>query len=430
MKTLRTRWRTLASTLTALAMTTVLAACGSGVSGTPAPGEVDIRKLAVGKYNTDPLEYWGSYRHSAYDGKALALGRLADSVVIGSDIDPMFTNGFSAQVLSQPASTIFLLVQATKSILADDGMMFGFTGSASTHPPIAGNTWDGADNFSPFGHAMASDPKATSFSVMVLQFPDEQHAQAAAVQVEQADFDVAADQNVRVNLNGQPTAKAHWRPGVASMAATMAFGQYFINVYVQQPNPEEAGLKDLVQRIFAAQRTLLEQSPPLSARDSLHQDYDPHAMLRRTLHGRKSVTADAESEITRTPRGWLHFAEDQRTWKQLLDTSGVDRIATATEGALLLRARDPEAAATLWSGINALLPNSVDAPADTRDVVCQEEPKPKRSTGIRPAWYNNGRYYCNIRYDRYVARVASSQLSDAQQRAAAQYALLAKSQYM
>ncbi|MGX1806354.1 DUF7373 family lipoprotein [Nocardia sp. NPDC055321] len=422
------RCRTAGNTIVTFALAVVLAACGGEIDGAAGPGEVDIRSLVVGKYETDPLEYRGTYQHSAAYGRSLALGRLADSVVIGPDVDPKFTNGFSARSITQPALTRFLLVSAAETILATNGMMFGFMASSSTHPPIVDKAWDGSDVFSPFGLGTTNRPEATSFSVMVLQFPDDQRAKVAAEQVEQADFDIAASQNVRVTLDGQPAARAHWRPGVPSMAATMAYGQYFINVYAQQPNPEESGLKDLIQRVFTAQLALLNQSPPLSARDSLHQDYDPQSMLRRTLTEGDNPAPDPDGQITRTPRGWLHYVSDQRAWKQLLDDSGVDHIAVSA--ALLLRARDSEAAEALWSAINDQLPKSVDPPANTRDVVCKENPEPERSRGLRPAWNDNGRFYCNIRYDRYVARVASTQLADAQQRAAAQYALLAKSQYL
>ncbi|MFE6862768.1 hypothetical protein [Nocardia sp. NPDC057668] len=411
-----------------VALTAALAACSSETGGTAIPGEIDIRLLSVGKYGTDPLEYRDTYEHNAAYGRSLALGRLADSVVIGADVDPKFTNSFEPRAITQPALTQFLLVSAAKSILEANGMILGFMAASSTHPPTDGRTWDGSDIFSPFGIGKTNRPEATSFSIMVLQFPDEQRAKTAAEQVEQADFDIAADQNARVTIDGYPNAKAHWRPGVASMAATMASGQYFINVYAQQPNPDAAELQKLLQRIFTAQLALLNQSPPLSARDSLHQDYDPQSMLRRTLNESGYAIPDAESHITRLPRGWLHYAADQRTWKTLLDDNGVDRISTAA--ALLLRARDSEAAVTLWAAINEQLPKTVDPPANTRDVVCKENPQPERSNGVHPAWYDNGRFYCNIRYDRYVARVASSQLADAQQRAAAQYALLAKSQYL
>lgn len=93
----------------------------------------------------------------------------------------------------------------------------------------------------------------------------------------------------------------------------------------------------------------------------------------------------------------------------------------------MLRARDSKAAASLWSEINAMTPGSVDKPADVPDVACTEKQHPK-PPGYSSAWDASDRFMCTLRYDRYVARVASSQLTDAHQRAAAQYALLANSQ--
>ncbi|MEU0540299.1 hypothetical protein ABZ319_10545 [Nocardia sp. NPDC005978] len=406
----------------------VLTACGSDITGSAAAGEIDIRKLSVGNYSTDPLDVRSTYSRSVWDGKELAMARLGDAVAIGADVDPRFAYGVVAEALPTPLHTTDVLAAAVKPIMESNNFMFGFTASASTHPLVDTVFYDHSGNFKPFGGA-DTNPEATSFNVTVLQFPDESRARAAGEQIEAADFAIAADQNTHITLDGRPGARAHWRPGVASMTATLVDGQYVVNVFVQQPKPELATLKTLAEQVFTAQLPLLAQSPPLNARDSLRQDYDPDGLLRRTLHKSEFATPDANDEASRTPRGWLHFVADQRTWKQLLDKAGVDRIATTTEGALMFRTRDADSAAALWSDINALMPKTVEAPPNTRDVACVENPKPK-SGGFSSAWDAKDRFLCTIRYDRYVARVASSTLSDVHQRAAAQYALLAKSQYL
>ncbi|WP_442790264.1 DUF7373 family lipoprotein [Nocardia sp. CDC153] len=361
------------------------------------------------------------------------MARLADNVVVGTDVDPKFSHSVMAQSLYPPSTALGPLSRvfagAVKPVLEDNGMLFGFSAASSTRELPKSHARDQSDNFNPFGGALG-DPDATAFNVTVLQFPDQQRAQAAADQMEAADFAVAADQNVHLTLSKQPNAKAHWRPGVPSMAATMAYGQYVVNVYVAQPKPDLDGLSALAEQVFAAQLPLLDQAPGLSAHDIFRLDYDPDAMLRRTLHPEGSISLDPLDEATHTPRGHLHYLNDQATWKQILDTGGVDRISATHSGGLLFRARDAESAAKLWSGIVATTKGSVDAPAKVPDVSCTAS-----QDDIGNAWwgYRSGKlttYICTLRYDRYVARVASLDLTAVQQMAAAQYALLAKSQYL
>lgn len=405
----------------------VLTGCGSTVSGTAVSGEVDVRKLEVGKYPTEPFDTRATYRHESLSGKQLAIGRLADAVVTGPEVDPTFGHGVLTDTLADPF-TSGVLAHSVAPVLANNKMMFAFSASASTHPLPEKFISQDILIFHPLGGAEAN-PDATSFNITVAQFPDQQLAQTAAEQMEATDFDLAADQNVRVTLDKQPTAKAHWRPGIPSMSATLATGQYVVTIFVQQPKPELDGLKSLSEKIFAAQLPLLDKLPPLSERDVLRMDYDPDGMLRRTLHPAGYANPDADDEVTRSPRGYLHYAEDQAAWKRMFDDSGVDRVSSARDGALLIRARDTAAATKLWSGINTITPGSDDRSIGFPDVSCAENPKAKPTKSLN-AWNRSSRFVCTLHYDRYVAQVAGSQLADVHLRAAAQYALLANSQFM
>ncbi|MVU78940.1 hypothetical protein GPX89_17015 [Nocardia sp. ET3-3] len=430
--TRRSTGRAVFGVLAVLLTAASLAGCGGTTNGTPAAGEIDVRKLPIGNFSTDPLDVRYTYQHNARDAKEMALARLMDNVVIGADVDPKFSHNVTALLMDSldSAHASRVLAGAVEPVLKSNGMMFGFSAAASTRALPKSREVDQTDNFNPFGGALG-DPESTAFNVTVLQFPDQQRAQVAADQMEAADFAVAADQNVRVTLSKQPSAKAHWRPGVPSMAATVSHGQYVVNVYVAQPKPDLDGLRELTDQVLTAQLPLLDQAPALSPHEIFRLDYDPDAMLRRTLHPRNFFEAKPIHEAIHTPRGHLHLVDDQATWKPLLDANGVDRISTASSGGLLFRTRDANAAAKLWSGIVATTSGSVEAPANVPDVSCTEN-----KTLIGDAWWGyyvgktGGFYVCTLRYDRYVARVAGDQLIQAQQAAAAQYALLANSQYM
>ncbi|MET9488662.1 hypothetical protein [Nocardia sp. NPDC006630] len=405
-----------------------LVSCGSSTDGTAIAGEVDVRKFAVGTYPTIPADLRGSYRHEALSGTQLAVARLADAVATGPDVDPSFAHGVMQWSITTLGSVSSVLANATEPVAERNNVMFGYSASASTRPlPDTGDP-SASGIFHPFGGGH-TDPDATSFNITVLQFPSAQEAESAATQMEAADFDVAADLNTHISLDKYPSAKAHWRQGIPSMAATLAHGQYVVNVFVQLPKPELAGLKNLIEKVYAAQVPLLDQTPPLSAREVLFLDYDPYGMVRRTLHPDKLLRPNADTEATRTPRGYLHYVDDQIAWKRLLDDNRVDRISTTQKGALLLRTPDTKSATALWAGINGLTTGTADRPANVPDVACAENPKPKRDS-YDNYWDEPDRFICTVRYDRYVARVAGAQLADVHQRAAAQYALLANSQYL
>ncbi|GAB3207380.1 DUF7373 family lipoprotein [Nocardia tengchongensis] len=421
MKKINRRRAVFAAAATSFAV--LLAGCGSTVSGSSAAGEIDVRTLAVGNYPTTPLDLRATYEHSSHDGAYIAAGRLADAVVSGADVDPSFSYTALAR-----SGTSYVIAAAAKPVLDANHLMLSYSTTVSDQPRLETLYIDhSSGNSSPL-EGWENDPTATTFNVTVMQFPGEQQAQAAAEGIESADFGVAPADNARVSLDKYPAAKAHWRPGIPSMAATLSRGQYAINVFVRTPKAEIDGLKSLATKIFDAQLPLLDKTPPLSQRDILYLDYDPADMLRRTLHP-GDYPKPSEDEVTRTPRGFLHTLDEQAPWKRLLDDNGVDMTSSTTKGALLLRARDPKSAVDLWSGIKGLIKDSAEAPPGLSAATCAQNPKPNRAS-FPQGWDFSDRYVCTVYYDRYVARVGGPQLLDAQQRAAAQYALLAKAQYL
>lgn len=421
--------KTAVGALVLVATAALIAGCGTGVTGKPEAGELDVRKLSVGTYPTDPLDIRASYTHSPANGRELAIARLADAVVTGTDVDPTFNHGVLSVSLQVSVGLALVLSGTAEPVAEHNNMMFGYAASASTKPLSDASNQNSFVVFSPFGRKIP-DPDATSFNVTVLQFPDQQRASAAAEQIEAADFDVAPDQNQRVTLDKYPAAKAHWRPGIPSMGTTLAHGQYTISIFVQQPKPEMTELRELTEKILAVQLPLLDQTPGLSRREVLRLDYDPQGMLRRTLHPGNSAYPHAESEVTRAPRGFLHTVDDQVKWKTLLTDNGVDSTATTRNGALLLRARDAKAAAALWSGITGMTTVPADKAVGVPDTACTETAKAAKPYRIdqEEAWDRSDRFVCTLHYGRFVASVAGAQLADVSQRAAAQYALLSNSQ--
>ncbi|UGT39649.1 hypothetical protein LTV02_26790 [Nocardia yamanashiensis] len=402
----------------ALATVTLATACGPTVSGTPGAAEPDARTFDVGRYSTIPLDYRAQYFHKVYKGNELAAMRLAGFVANGTEVDPSLKFGRAAVGITSARNAGNILAAVDTPILENSNMMFGFSMSAAdTDPSTARDqTVQREVNRSDGGNP----GQTTSVNIAVIQFPDAGSAAKTATEIEAADFAVAAEANQPVTLEKYPEAKGHWRPGIPTMGVTLSHGDYLINVFVQKPSAEEAGLKSLAQQALSVQLPMLDQLPPLTPRDVVRLDYDPQGMFRRTLQLTGSPEPSVKSEWVMSARGFLHGVTSQDKWRAIIEPSGVDLVSETKNGALLLRARDAAAAATLSGAITGGFKNKASTPQGVPDVICEEAADSQAAE----------RFRCVIRYSRYVAMVVSNQLTDVHQRAAAQYALLANAEWM
>ncbi|BEK91085.1 DUF7373 family lipoprotein [Nocardia seriolae] len=394
-----------------LAITTAaIAGCGSSVEGSARPGEIDVRALDIGNYPTVPLDERYLYSPSMGNGFNLALQRLGDHVVNGTDIDPKFGYGTGAVPFLDTDRATTVLAKATAPVLEANRMMFGFSvGHSEKQPDRSGKP-----------------PADSAFTtVTVMQFPDAAAASKAAAELDEADFAVAPDRNQRVPVPDYPDAHTHWRPGVASIGSTMAHGSYVVDMFVGGKDPEPSQLTALVASVYKAQVPLLDSLPPLDREGVLRLPYDANAMLRRTLNFDTSFQPDFASQAVADPRGFLHRVTDQNFWRRLVTDAGVERFATsgmAFSGvSMLFRTRDADAARRLSAAILEHGYSAVaDKPAGIPGANCGELQNQSQGGG-------NKRYRCVLSYRGYAAVVESDQILDTQQRAAAQYALLANS---
>ncbi|MEC3954961.1 hypothetical protein VMT65_18110 [Nocardia sp. CDC153] len=388
---------------------TALAGCGTHVDGTALPGEIDVRTLDVGNYPVNPLETRYHYYPDLFSGAVLAQMRLDGQVVTGPEIDPGQKYGTGSNGFDKAEDAAHILAKVSQPVLEADHMLFGFaTGSADKPRDQNGDLAAGS------AHTLT----------VVMQFPDAATATKAAAELEDVDFQVAADLNQRVPLAKYPDAHSHWRPGIATLGSFLAHDSYVVNTMVGVKDPDLASLTDLTQKIYDAQLPLLDALPPLDREGMLRLKWDPDGMLRQVLNPNGFGIPDYDSEFVSGERGFLHRVNDQSRWRQLVSDGGVDRFAlsgSAFEGpSLLFRARDPEAARRFAAeSLGTAFPGAVDAPPKVPDTQCGE--------GKSDTLNDKKRYRCAIAYRRFVATVDSDQLSDVYQRAAAQYALMANS---
>ncbi|MFF2552641.1 hypothetical protein ACFVUS_16665 [Nocardia sp. NPDC058058] len=397
-----------------------LSGCGTTVSGDAVAAEIDIRSLDIGSFAIEPLDYRATYSHRFDNGATLAIMRLADSVANGWEIDPGLKYSRHAKPLTESSQIGDVLADVDVPIVEREHMLFGFAMSATSTGPAAKDYTLQHDVNSKDDQPQ---PDTIALNLTVLQFPDADAAGRAAADVEAADFAVAADANSAVVIDGFPKARAHWRPGVPTLGATMARGSYLVNVFVKRPDADLGKLKELTGKALATEIPLLDALPPLSKREVAHLDYDPQAMLRRALHPEDLIWPSFTKEFVFTPRGFMHLVADSETWRHSVEVGGIDLMAGAPNGGLVMRARDSAAAAALLREIKDRIQHPADSPVGVPDAYCSETAAANLSRA-------DERFYCTVRYGRYLGRVHSAQLQDARQRAAAQFALLVNSSWM
>src|SRR5262249_49760320 len=141
------------------------------------------------------------------------------------------------------------------------------TAIAGTSTPIVQPALERYDMISAFivdglsNRAGDMEREQTGLVDMVTSFPNGDAAERAATEMDATDFAVNPD-NQRATIPGYPTAKAHYRPGNPSIAATMAVGRLVISIVT---SPEQANLDGMtrwVQKIFDAQTPLMRQVGP------------------------------------------------------------------------------------------------------------------------------------------------------------------------
>lgn len=403
--------RTRAFSCLAIAIAAALTTSGCGsTNGTATAGELDVRILDVGSYAaaTAPLEMRYDYHNDLTGATNLAVMRLSDHVVTGSDIDPLIKFGTGSIPIMDAEKATDVLANVNKPVLERNRMQFGFASSSTDKE---------ADKS---GKAV---PGSTFTTVTVMQFPDDETAKRAATEIEETDFAVAADKNERVPLSKYPAAHTHWRPGVATIGSTLAYGRYVINLYLGTPEADLGALTTLTEKVYAAQLPLLDQIPALSPTEMLFLPDDPDQMLRRTLNPDAFGAPNVGQQAALTVRGFLHKVGPQGHWKTVLGDAGVDRFSLSiamSSANMLFRARDDESAGNLIGQIlSRSFPEPAAPPAVLPNAICGENPN---------ADYKSKRFRCAVVYRQYVATLESDQLADAHQRAAAQYALLANSQ--
>ncbi|NNH71933.1 hypothetical protein HLB23_19070 [Nocardia uniformis] len=383
----------------------VLAACGS-VHGTPVAGEIDVRELEVGAYSTDKYRY---DQDAGNSGALLEGFRMSEAVAPTVAIDPALVYGRGGRATTDAAdATETALAAVSEPVLERNNLLAAFAASGSDRADLSGRE---------------DAPDSTTVTNMVLRFADEQTAATAAQELEDADFDVAPELNRKLSLSQYPDAHIHWRPGIATVGAFMAYRDFVISLFIERPEAVEQDLLDWVRKALDAQVPVLDKFEPTAQSQFSSLEVDPDGLLARvTVKDRSGMEPDPRLFNIYGPTKLVHNANDQSKIRKAVQDSGAEAMANADTGSVI-RTRDAAGAELLTTALLADESDhydTTDAPKEVPGARCVR----LNSKGDSETEYKNR---CYVTYKRYIGVVSSDDESDVRQRVAAQYALFANS---
>ncbi|MGW4244712.1 DUF7373 family lipoprotein [Nocardia sp. NPDC004722] len=400
----RTAGRTTVVVSICLAVAGLLTGCAQ--SGHPVAGEMDVRALDVGGSAVDRFHYDTSANGH---GDVLEGIRMAAAVAPSLKVDQSLDIGRGSYVHTKVSDLMKYdgMPDVAAPILEKRGFIVDFTTGGSDRP-------DNKDTHQ-------ADPNSNTVSMVLMRFPSADNAKLAARELEDADFAVALQQNVKLTIPEYPDAMAHYRPGINNIGVVIARKEFVLDIFAVRPSADQRDLLSLAKRTLDAEIPAIDafQETPTDKLDTLQPD--PDNLLARVLVDKRDSgrAPDPDNFVVWHPNWILDNTEEQAARQTLLTKTGTDAFAYADANEIY-RVRDAAAGTALTNGLTNLQGDTYTGDG-TVDKV------PGAQCGHWTDLAGKNPYRCYVGYRRYVAVVYSTDLASAKRKAAAQYALLANS---
>lgn len=397
--------------LSALVSAALVATPGCTVAGRPVPDFPDPTALDIGEYSVEPLIEPAV--HDPEYGRVIESMRMAEAVVRPQEADAAlrYPYGVGIVPVPTPVKASVLLADAVRDVLHRDELLAGIAVNGTSNelriPPRTG-----ADRF---------------LQIMLLRFPDDGSATRAAADIDSRDAAVSRD-NVGVPVPGYSAAHAHWRPGVPTVAATLAHGPFVVHVLAGHTAPDLAALTALVRGTFDQQLPRLDDFDPTPREKLAGLPLDSSGMLRLmvpqapgrwpmpavTLNDKDQVAGWGFLEghgIVFGPRGGAHYlGRGSESGPESVAINGYNVLARYPDPAT---ARERFERAVAEDAVDTTV-RTTEVPTGLRDVSC------RRVLGDS-SWANT---YCRVVHGRYQAMVFGRVAEDVRHKGLAQYGLL------
>lgn len=377
------------------------AACGSTVQGSavkgtggPSTPALDFSKLDPGRYPTTPREPLG-VTGDPLVGVVVEAQRMANHVIGPWEVDPALTKWFAVGALVMPSAETLALI----------GPM-DLAAAAGKHNMING-----------FASARTEENRKILLNV-VLRFPDEGAAEAAATDMGQAAMQQqgADGPAQKLEIPGHPDAQANTFTtvdrGSSRWTAARSFSAHgpYVLMQLAQSTDGVDQAKELVTKSIDLQAPEIDKFRATDPSEFADINLDPSGLLERTLP-QEGNDPTFSKNATFEKRGALHFQSDPARSAKLFDDTGVDLVAMA--GTNVYETADADGAKGVVDGFYA----EVSPTAQPANPV-------KNMPGSRCLGLTDGGFYCLATADRYALEVSGPTLLAAQQMTAAQYIML------
>jgi len=360
---------------------------------------VDLAKLDVGSYSTLPRRV--PNQPSPAEVTLLEGIRMADAVADTSQFDSPLLYAWQADPVADTASLVPVLGEAGKQVLDQHGWLAGYRASYADQPQR------------PDGSA---PPVYVGLSIMLLRFPDEAAAAAAAVALEAANWKDLT-RTVAVALPKHPDVNARYTPGSGALLVDAPIGPFVVHLMLEAPPTGIETLVGELDPVLEAERTLLKDFKPTPAMQMAPGD--PDGLLARMV----TTDPDRQTPVSKTfavygPTGALRDQPPSVRKDKLYRKWGVDRLAVSGDQHLY-RTRDHQAALDMlgeFTAQRAGREQEIEADPKIPDERCFQSDNPAPG---EPA------FVCRVVVNNFYTAVRADTASSVKEKAAAQYALLA-----
>ncbi|MGV0810672.1 hypothetical protein ABQF34_01800 [Mycolicibacterium boenickei] len=379
------------------ALTLGLSGCSTVVDGVavkdPAVSAdaVNTALLQTGNYPTAPLP---PTPPSDRAGKIADAHRMAEHVVVGSEIDPALTRPLtlSTSPLIVPSFLNSMVREPLGDIAAAHGFVNGFaTGWAEPGP----------------------NERRTDLSNMVLRFPSDQDASAVANDTHQQ-LNVLPDSSPPepVAVPGHPEAlatKQVLKDGRTIITSFTAHGPYVLVDEVTSPDAARAA--SLVAKALDLQLRAIDAFQPTPVAELATMNPDPTGLWARTLQNAEYLPVMG----VYGPHGIMHLMQPEV--RPVLEDAGVDAVSWAGVNKVY-QTRDAAAARGLADTIAKDFAVTGKPAASVPGMPSAKCYNVSDSTGLM------SRYSCVATADRWAMVVVAPRERDAAQQLSAQYLML------
>jgi hypothetical protein len=364
---------------------------------------VDVASLKVGAFTPEPTAYEPSIS-SGPDIRMIEARRMLNYLAHPFEIDGDITDAGNLKFAYDAGSMIGTdyIPEKFRPAMEDNNLLAGV-----------------------YMSAINTDLRSRKkLIIAIMRFPTDAAAGRAGDQFDQ----LANGEPGRhgIPIEGHPDARASSGTDISAFSF-ISHGPYLILTNAGVPQPNQGALAEVIGKTINRQIELLDTQQPTPLDDVLDLPLDPDGIMRLALpkspdYSDTFLTDDDFGAYQ--PSGQLHFERNPREAKEAFERSGVDLVGR--RGGIVYRTRDLTTAFGLQSALVKTGKNDevLDPPPGLPDARCI---KLDITDVIR-----NFDQLCAVVYGRYVGVVVTkaplaSRLNTAlYQRAAAQYAVLAK----